>query len=201
MEVVLTDVLVSIVVLLIWRNSTHIATFPQSLHYWWVSDPRNENIVNLGSHIRYLQIRVQGDKKWPFYLPCNNYFMSGKGVSEQTCKVTFALWSGDSRNQELKESKIWCLTWGETAGLGSAVGVRFVSISVATFPSGSIKALIFGILCWNEAARLQRTDHSPGKVLCWTFTCHSKVSVLARLWKMYPLCSCCLLQQWVCSKG
>lgn len=104
------------------------------------------------------------------------------------------LWPADSRRQELKESKVWCLTWGETAGVGSAVGVSCVSLSVAAFPSGSIKALIFGILCWNEAVQLQRTDHSPGKVLCWTFTCHSKMSVLAILWKMYPLCSYGLLQ-------
>lgn len=56
------------------------------------------------------------------------------------------------------------------------------------------QSLVFGILCWNEAVQLQRTDHSPGKVLCWTFTCHSKMSVLAILWKMYPLCSHGLLQ-------
>lgn len=118
----------------------------------------------------------------------------GKGVSEQTCKVTFPLWSADFRSRDLQESKVWCLTWGETADVCTAVGVGCVSLSIAAFPSGSIKALIFGILCWNEAVQLQRTDHSPGKVLCWTFTCHSKMSVLAILWKMYPLCSYGLLQ-------
>lgn len=73
-----------------------------------------------------------------------------------------------------------CLTWGKTAGVGNAVGPG-VSTIHSYISIRQHQTLIFGILCWNEAVQLQRVDHSPGKVLCWTFRCHSKMSMLAIL--------------------